>query len=287
MEQPIFVIGTGRCGSTLFHEMFTEHPRLAWMSVLCDRYPERLGYHRALLHAVDTPGLGPLLKRWYEPAECYRFWNHWFGGFAQPDRDLRASDVTVRSKVALRKAAAALVTRARPRLLVKITGWPRLGFLHEVFPDARFIHVYRDGRAVANSLLQVDFWRGWSGERDWRWGELEASLKREWESHGRSFVALAGIQWKVLMRAAEAAKQAVPTGNYMEVRYEDFVSHPLDAFRTVTDFCGLESGVGFERSLSSCRIENANGKWKQDLTDTQQGILQAVLGEELRRYGYD
>ena len=210
LEKPIFVVGAGRSGSSLFHQMFTEHPHLAWMSSLCDEHPHRLGLHRALLRGIELPFVGAALKRHWESVECYDFWDSFFRGFSQPCRDLRADDATLAVKRRLHDAVQGLVTRTRPRLLVKVTGWPRVGFLHAVFPDARFIHVYRDGRAVANSLLQVDFWRGWRGPAQWRWGMLDAAMQQEWESHDRSFVALAGIQWKILMRAAEAARRSIP-----------------------------------------------------------------------------
>lgn len=287
IEQPIFVVGAGRSGSSLFHQMFTEHPGVAWMSALCDRYPDRLSRHRALMRAIDAPWIGALLKRHWESAECYEFWDRCFRGFSQPCRDLRADDATPRVKANIQRAVAGLVTRGRPRLLVKITGWPRVGFLHAVFPDARFIHVYRDGRAVANSLLQVDFWRGWQGPEQWRWGPLDDGLQCEWQAHDRSFVALAGIQWKILMRAAGAAKRAVPAGNFMDVRYEEFAKHPVETFREVTDFCGLDRNAGFERALSRYHVESANYKWKQDLDAAQQAVLLAVLDEELRSHGYD
>lgn len=287
IEQPIFVVGAGRSGSSLFHQMFTEHPRVAWMSTLCDRHPGRLAKHRALMRAIDVPILGSLLKHRWESAECYDFWDHFFRGFSQPCRDLRADDATPPAIARLQRAVAGLVTAKRTRLLVKVTGWPRVGFLQAVFPDARFIHVYRDGRAVANSLLQVDFWRGWQGPEQWRWGTLDDGLRQEWEAHDRSFVALAGIQWKILMRAAGTAKRAVPADNFMDVRYEEFAKRPVETFREVAGFCGLDWNAGFERALSRYHVESANYKWKQDLDAAQQAVLLAVLGDELRSHGYD
>ena len=286
IEQPIFVIGAGRSGSSIFHQTFTEHPRVAWMSVLCDRHPDRLAWHRALMRGIDLPLVGRPLKHHYESAECYEFWDRCFRGFSRPCRDLRAEDATPHAITSLRQAAQGLVTPHRPRLLAKITGWPRLGFLHAVFPDARFVHVYRDGRAFANSLMQVDFWLGWRGPGQWRWGPLDEALQQEWEQHDRSFVALAGIQWKLLMRATEKAKQSIPASNLLEIRYEDFATRPVDTFRGVATFCGLDWDTSFERIVSNYRIENANYKWQQDLSPAQQEVLLKILGDDLRRYGY-
>lgn len=286
-EPPIFVIGAGRSGSSIFHQMFTEHPRVAWMSSLCDRRPGNLATHHWLMRMLDVPGVGALAKRRFESAECYEYWDHFFPGFSRPCRDLAATDATPQAIAALRRAAESLVTAKRPRLLVKVTGWPRLGFLHKVFPEARFVHVYRDGRAFANSLLQVDFWRGWQGPEQWRWGPLSPEFAREWEAHDRSFVALAGIQWKLLMRAAEAARKAVPADVLLEVRYEDFARQPAESFRKAAAFCGLDWMDRFEAKLARYRVESANHKWRQDLDAGQQATLLAVLGEDLKRFGYE
>ena len=83
-------------------------------------------------------------------------------GFSEPCRDLVRTDVTTRVKRQVRAAMGMMLTHKRNRLLLKITGWPRLGFLNEMLEDAKFIHLVRDGRAVASSL-HVDFWRGWYG----------------------------------------------------------------------------------------------------------------------------
>jgi hypothetical protein len=72
---------------------------------------------------------------------------------------------------------------------------PRISFLYAIFPDARFVHVLRDGRAVANSRLNASFWKGWHGLNIWG-GQMPEHYRQEWERHRRSFVALAGIEWK-------------------------------------------------------------------------------------------
>jgi hypothetical protein len=239
-----------------------------------------------LLRLTDWPLLGRVLKRRFEPVECYAFWEYHCRGFRQPCRDLLASDVTESNRRRLLETMQGLSTDRRRRLLYKITGWPRIGFLHELFPDALFIHVYRDGRAVANSLLAVDFWRGWHGPAQWRWGELTPSDRVEWERHGESFVALAGIQWKVLMDATAAAAARIPAGQFMGIRYEDFVADPVAKFKEVAKFCELDWSKRFERAISSYTLETANDKWREDLTAEQQAILQAVLAESLGRYGY-
>ena len=66
-----------------------------------------------------------------------------------------------------------------------MTGWPRAGFLHAVFPDARYVNVIRDGRAVANSWLQMDWWLGYRGPEHWHFGPLSDEHREVWERSGR------------------------------------------------------------------------------------------------------
>ncbi len=115
VEKPIFIVGVGRSGSSIFHRMFADHPRVAWLSVLCDHYPDKPGRNRALMKGVDAPAIGPLLKRKFGPAECYGFWNHHFRGFARPCRDLVAGDVTEAVRDRLSRTMPQLTTaNAKP-----------------------------------------------------------------------------------------------------------------------------------------------------------------------------
>jgi omega-hydroxy-beta-dihydromenaquinone-9 sulfotransferase len=238
------------------------------------------------MKGLDYPVVGELLRRRVKPAESYPFWEHHCKGFSAPYRDLEAADVTERTKKHIPRAMAKILTEKRYRLLLKITGWPRIGFLSEIFEDAKFIHVMRDGRAVANSMINVYFWQGWKGPQNWGWGELSPAQEGEWSKHGQSFVVLAAIQWKILMDAMEKAKEAISNDNFLEVRYEDLCSDPIGQVRKVTQFCELEWPAGFERQLGKYQLKNTNDKFRYDLTPKQQADLEEVLGDYLKRYGY-
>jgi hypothetical protein len=235
---------------------------------------------------MDLPLLGFLASRKFRPAEQWRFWEHHARGFSEPCRDLRRDDVRPVEARRVANTLAELVTRKRNRLLIKLTGWPRIGYLSEIFPDALFIHVYRDGRAVVNSLLEVDFWNGWRGPRHWRWGELTNEQRAEWLRHDRSFVALAAIEWKILMDAFETAKAGIAASQLMEVRYEDFTVDPESLFVEMLRFTGLDPSPRFLETVRRFDIQSANFKWKEQLTSAQQAILEDCLGEYLGRYGY-
>ena len=286
ITKPIIIVGTGRCGSTLFHRLLAKHPQLMWLSPLCYRYPARPTWNRMAVMAMDNPLLARLFGDRIRPGENYRFWDRYAYGFSEPCRDLVRSDVSARVKKQVRAAFEPMLTPKRNRLLIKITGWPRIGFLNEIFEDAKFVHVLRDGRAVASSLLHVNFWRGWYGPQGWRAGLLSPEDQATWESYDRSFTALAGIEWRIQMRAMEAARRQIDPSLFYEVKYEEFCERPVESFRQVLDFAELPQSPEFERHVTAASIRSTSNRWRDDLSPGQQVILDDLLREDLARYGY-
>lgn len=286
VQEPIFVLGVGRCGSTLLYDIISRHPQVAYMTGLLNAFPDRPGLSRLFLHLIGVPLVRTVLRRYCPAGETYGFWSHLFPGFSRPCRDLEGSDATCEVKRKMAAALGSLLTKRRCRLVAKITGWPRIGFLREVFPDARFLHIVRDGRAVVNSTLKTGFWRGWRGPQGWRWGELTNSDKSDWLRYDRSFVALAAIQYRMLTDAFEKARASLTQDDVLEIRYEDMMADPVPCLKRIAAFCELRWSRGFARHVRRRRLVNQNFKWQQDLTVEQQQLTNDILGNTLRRYGY-
>jgi sulfotransferase family protein len=287
LTKPIIIVGTGRCGSTVFHRLLARHRRLMWLSGFAEQFPGRPAWNRRAVTAMGNPLLHRLLGEKIWPDEAYSFWDRYAYGFSEPCRDLVRADVTPRVRKNVRAALEAMLTPARDRMLIKITGWPRIGFLNGIFEDAKFVHILRDGRSVANSLLHIHFWRGWYGPQGWRAGLLSAEDQATWESYDRSFVALAGIEWRIQMRAMEAARRALDPKLFLEIRYEELCQHPLETYRRVLDFVELPTSAGFERHVTSASLRDMSNRWREDLTSEQQAVLDELLREDLQRYGYE
>lgn len=284
--KPVIIVGTGRCGSTIFHQVFAEHPQLMWLSGFSDRYPTKPAVNRWAVTAMGNPLLHRLLGGKIQPGECYKFWDRYAYGFSTPCRDLFKEDVTPRMKKQVRSAMESLLTPARNRLLIKIAGWSRIGFLKEIFEDAKFIHIVRDGRAVASSVMHVNFWRGWRGPQQWGAGMLSPEDQAVWDATDRSFIALAGIQWQLRTRAMEAARQKIDPKDFLEVKYETFCDQPLETYRRVLEFAELPQSAAFEKHIQAASIKSTSNRWRDDLTPHQQGTLDTLLREDLLRYGY-
>jgi hypothetical protein len=289
VDRPIFITGLGRSGTTIIHTLLSKHPNVNWLSLLCAKFPERLYLNRWLMHALDVPLINIYLKRRFVPLENYPFWDHCYGGFGYPCRDLFASDVDVCSAKSIRRAFGQLATSKRSRVLIKITGCPRISFLHAIFPDAKFIHVTRDGRAVAASRMKAPFWNGWCGWRGFSlWPEeMPAHYEREWESHGHSFVALAGIEWKAHIDQMTEVRRRFPHINILEVKYEAFCADPVGQLRGIAEYCELPWYADFEARLRKQYVGSENSKWQSQFTEEQQAILQQVLADYMVEQGYE
>jgi omega-hydroxy-beta-dihydromenaquinone-9 sulfotransferase len=285
-DTPLFMVGAGRSGSTLLARLVSKHPHVSYLTREMARTPHRPHRNRRLLRVVDTPILGSLLRRRCEIAEAYPFWERLARGFSSPMRDLRADDVTPFVRRTLHAAFAEAVLPSRPRFFAKLTGWSRIGYLNELFPNARFVHLVRDGRDVASSLLRVWFWKGWRGPENWHFGPLPSPDHELWLEYDRSFVVLAGLGWKLLVNSVEEARPALPADRFLQSRYEDFLAAPEPELRRITEFAGLDWDDRLHRAMQKDAVRDQAGRHRKDLSERQAENLTRILEPELQVYGY-
>lgn len=288
----LFIVGTGRCGSTLVHEVLGRHPDCGFVSNIEDNVPmvNQLGrWNNALYRSF----IGQHTKKGrprFAPSEAYNLMEREISPiYANSSRDLHAADVTpwLQTKFSdffQRRAEA----QALPLFTHKYTGWPRLGFFGKIFPQAKFIHIVRDGRAVANSWLQMDWWLGYRGPEHWHWGPLDEAERAEWRESGEDFAVLAGIAWKKLMRAFETAEAQLAPENYLRLRFEDIVESPRVHFEKMLQFSGLQWNEEFEQGFRRQEFKlNRRRAFEQDLNAAQLEGLQRNLAPMLQKFGYE
>ena len=227
-------------------------------------------------------------------AETFRLWASVSPAFTEPIRDLVSDDVTSHVKKGFRHIVAEVMRHQRkPRFIAEYSGWSRIDFMREIFPEAQFIHIVRDGRAVAHSLIHVDYWRGWEGVHRWCWGVPDPPLMAKLERYKHSFLALAAVQWTILVRNIEESLNSLPPSDRLVVRYEDLVKDPVETARASARFLGLDPDLpAFRKHLGCVAIVDANSvrmripSWKDNLRSQQVEMLHDLLADDLERFGY-
>ena len=298
-----FVIGTGRCGSTVVTELLARHPEVGFVSNLDDKLSQldlQGRWNNPLFRraAPRDQGLLPfrdrrrLLERGrarIAPSEGWEVLERQVSPMISTTyRDLVASDLTPWMAARLERFFQRRMTaQRRSSFFHHFTGWPRTGLLRAAFPDARFIHVVRDGRAVANSWLQMRWWNGYQGPANWYLGPLPEAYAREFEAAGGSFVLLAGLAWKLLLDAFEQARAAVPADQWLDVRIEDLTADPRGQVTSILKFVDLEWTPEFEAGFARHSFGSGRSQaFRRDLDPANLALLDASLRGHLEAWGY-
>jgi len=143
-----------------------------------------------------------------------------------------------------------------------------LPLVSAVYPDANVLHIVRDGRDVARSLVS--------------------------KSWGPDDVAEAAAEWVTGITAARAAH--LDPAQYREVRYESLLADPAGAMGALFAFVGLDApddvlaAVGREAAV----VRNEDplapvpgaGKWKATWSASDLSRFEAVAGTLMDELGY-
>jgi len=269
------------------------HPDLAWVAQYQNAFPHRLAtslYHRI----YDIPVLGKRLRlkdSRYLPRACepWRFWTthlkrfRQLAGGAEPPKPPAPDDMTEEEVRHIRRVIRALCRyQGKKRFLTKYTEFARIRYLRKAFPDAQFIHILRDGRAVVNSFhnkVRSGEFGNWA-EREWWAAALPDEWRRSFQETHYTPVGLLGYLWKYFVSLIRQEAAGLSSHEYLEVRYTDLTGSPQAALRRILDFCGLRMTRRFAWCLDRTQVSSADYKWKQELGAPERRLLEEIFGEE-------
>ena len=219
IESPVFILGCGRSGTTILGNLLAQHPSVTY-----------LHEHRPLWTSAY-----PETDIWSEHAITRR------GKLAFTE-----SDVNPRKTRALRKLFALELQKSRRPILVEklpINNF-RLPFIRGMFPDCRFIHIWRNGLEVARSIETMSLQGRWFRPDQYRWNMLAEYAQSMPETAPvpalcQSYYEKGLLEWRVSTQAVTSFLGRLPQDNWLEVSYSAFVADPLGTSERLTDFLHL------------------------------------------------
>jgi Sulfotransferase family len=275
----VFIVGCPRSGTTLLRRIVDAHPDIAitnethWIVQLLE------GEHAA---SADTPVTPELLARLLSHRRFRRL-------KLDPHRleSLVARDEPV-SYATLVTAVYDLYGEIRRKRLVgdKTPRYVRhIPTLHGLWPQAKFVHLIRDGRDVCVSV------------RNW---DKETRFVTSVSSFDEDPVSTIALWWEQLVRLGREAGEEVPARLYHEIRYEKLVADPPEECRKLCDFLNIsydermlrfhEGRTKNDPSLDAKRawrpITPGLRDWRTDMTADDLERFEAVAGDLLDELGY-
>jgi len=247
LKEPIFMIGCPRSGTTISVNLFAMHPWLAnWSEA--GRVWDPAGYHdTGADHCWGADKVtGETIRRLHSRFEWYR----------QLHKKRRFINKHPRNSV-------------------------RIDYIRAIFPDALFIHVIRDGRAVVNSIVKRI-------ERDPERQHVpfgDFCKPPQWRCYLREDpIEQAALQWREITGYI-LGKRSELGSRYYEFKYEDMCLRPRQVFAAAFAFAGLPISDELLAEIPQ-RLKNMNYKVGQELSPAQIANVNTIQNELLEALQY-
>ena len=156
---------------------------------------------------------------------------------------------------------------------------PDLHILNELFPSSKFIHIIRDGRDVAASILRQP------------WGQYSMIKILE--------------DWNQIVNCTRKMGRMLGKERYLEIRFEDLVSSPEVILRSVLEFMDLpfeesvlrkkggntntllpQRSMNYHTNLSKQPDSGFAYKWQKELSRTDQVLCSIIAKDLFSEIGY-
>ena len=302
---PLFLVGCPRAGLSLLMEMLAIHEQLGWISLHAERAGTKWNAAIALNRLYDLPGIGKdlyrsrmgapagssIAKLLPYPAEPWAFWQSRIARFTPMQDGLwlpeppGESDILPAERDRVRDDVQSLLrAQRRGRLLSYYAGHDRMRLLSVPFPDAIFVHVTRDARAVAESfhrMVASGVFRTWEERQLWPrlWPE---QWRRDFADRHHDAFGLCVYLWMHFTTTIRAEGRRLGPKRYVEIRYEDLARHPARALEKLFAIASLPASGRVEWLLKRLRPRSAIDKWKAILTPAQLRTIDEIIEPGLR-----
>ncbi|WP_197444002.1 sulfotransferase family protein [Maioricimonas rarisocia] len=262
---PVHVLGHARSGTSVFVRLLRKYLHVAFgtESQFIFRFQQRLAEYGDLHQETNRRRLVEDIcrERWFERT------HRRLGFETTPDAILAdVSDFTYAGVLdaTFRQLAGYLeMQRWGDKTPEYINHLPDL---YALFPDARYIHVARDGRDVALSAFEQPF--------------------------GMKNIYCAAVDWTDAMQKVQAFRRRCPESQFFEVRYEDFLTDPVPVFEQLIAFLDIDDTDG---SLRQFIADNIDGdlkrgnfeKWRTRLSPAEIRRFDRIAHDHLVHFGYE
>ena len=300
-KSPIFIMGTPRSGTTLTYLLLASSPR-AWSTFDEDNHFFDRQLHLRMDPRYDVDDVGVYLDENAATSACrekvYSYFWHWV---ANPGMfGVSGFEWGLKRKLANRTSRIMRRLLSVPVTIVhkNTRNTFRIAFIRAIFPNARFVFVFRDGRANVASLIegwgykrfqtfQVPFTddRGEHKVRQWAF-ELPPNWKA-WA--GKSVPEICAFLWYAHNDFLLNYRNQLPAESYVEVRYEDLVENTPGEVDRLCNFLNLPVGKALRRASRKPRpvVETSlphKDKWRKRKKDIES--VRHIMQPMMERLGY-
>lgn len=241
IERPPFLVGAERSGTTMLALMLDSHPGISWGG--------------EMQYLVDCRPNGE-----WPSSEAYCEW-------LEADRGFRLSQLDVDRSLSHREIVRSFLQQKQARAgkpLVGATVHQHFDRLLDLWPDARFLHLVRDPRDVARSVIRM----GWAGNT---WVAAERWLEAE-------------TLW-------DRVQSRVSPERTIEIRFEALVANPPQVLADVCKFLGLEYDPAMlaypEHTTYEIPDPSIAHTWTRKASDEDVQLAEAQVGALLESRGYE
>jgi len=274
-ERPIFIVGVHRSGTTLLRFMLNSSPRI-YIPPESDFIPRF--FLRNPQEQLNRKRVSTILNAIF--AE-YRFGSEWQGDPPHIDAFIQSMTSPTPSGFLATLYGSYAQQHGAQRWGDKTPIYASyIDLLHRLFPDAQFIHIIRDGRDVAVSMLE-------------KWGKSEVHVD----------LFFAARNWARRIKQAQESGSRLGPQRYYEMRYERLVRDPETELEALCHFLdepylpemaqpqilGRKSvdpkswEAPIRRPPNIARI----GRWRQEMSLVDQRLFQRVAGKLLATLDYE